>query len=355
MGVLIKAISAVVPENYKDVVELSAKYGETETKRMIKTTGVEKRHIADPHTTALDLGEEACLRIFKEKGYSPDDFQGLIFISQTPDYKLPASACILQDRLGLSKNTIAFDVNLGCSAFPYGLAIASSFINSGLLERIFLVVGDTLSKITHPDDRSTYPLFGDCSIAVVLEKSTQNDILGYDFGTDGSGWKNLVLPIGQLRNSDIDVYKNSSSKKDFEKIKYPESIFMDGNEIFTFTLREVPGIIRRTLENSDKEKDSVDYFLFHQANLFILNHLIKKAKLPIDKCPVSIDDYGNTSGASPALTACARLAEINSEKDLTTMFVGFGVGYSWGGALVLLQKNTILPISTYRGGKINGH
>ncbi len=130
---------------------------------------------------------------------------------------------------------------------------------------------------------------------------------------------------------------------------------MDGNEIFTFTLKEVPGIIRRILENSDKDKDSVDYFLFHQANLFILNHLIRKAKLPIDKCPVSIDDYGNTSGASPALTACARLAEINSEKVLTTMFVGFGVGYSWGGTLASLQKNTLLPISIYRGGKTNGH
>ena len=256
---------------------------------------------------------------------------------------LPSTACILQDRLGLPKQSLAFDVNLGCSAYPYGLAIASGLFTIGLAERI-LLLGADMAMLIHPDDRSALPLFGEAAVATLLENDpTGSDLLGFDLGTDGKGWKNLVVPVGGLRYPALSDFQAASSTE-LRGEANPEYVHMDGAEIFTFTLREVPGIIQRTLANAKTSGNAVDYYFFHQANKFILDHLVKKMRLPPEKCPLSIGCFGNTSGVSAALTASYAASEANRQRDLSAMFVAFGVGYSWGGVLTRLRAGALLPI-----------
>ena len=187
MGVRIRGILSVVPRNVRTAADLAARFGEEETGRIVATTGIREVRLASPGTTAADLAEEA-LALLNKLNVEPRGVQGLIFISQTPDYILPATACILQHRLGLGRNSLAFDVNLGCSAYPYGLAVVAALLRSGLAKRVLLLTADVLSSITHPDDKSTIPLFGDAAAATLLEiDDGTDDILGVDLGTDGSG------------------------------------------------------------------------------------------------------------------------------------------------------------------------
>jgi len=343
MGARIRGLLTLVPANIRDTDGLAAQFGRKEAARISATTGVRRVHSVAPGQTAADLGEQAAARLLSKLGISPRDVQGIVFVTQTPDFLLPATACILQDRLGLPKQSLAFDVNLGCSAYPYGLAIASGLLAIGLAERILLLVAETASLRVHPEDKASAPLFGDAAAATVLEKHPTDDLLGIDLGTDGAGWQNLLIPVGQCRYRTLSQFAASPPEK-LRHVAYPENICMNGAEIFTFTLREVPGIVQRTLASAKVTGDAVDYYFFHQANKFILDHLLRKMRLPAEKCPLSIEHFGNTSGASPALTACYAASERNRDRDLTTMFVGFGVGYSWGGALTRLRAGTLFPI-----------
>lgn len=346
MGTHIRGILTVVPANIRTTEDLAGLYGPSEAERTAKLTGVNEVHVVSPDETAADLAEEAGSRLLAKTNVSPGDVDGVIFATQTPDFLMPASACILQDRLRLSKQSLAFDVNLGCSAYAYGLAIASGMISAGLAKRILLLVGDALSLLVHRDDKSSRCLFGDAVTATMLEQDSDgHDLLGTDLGTDGSGWANLIIPIGQGRYRSLDEFA-ANPPEHLRDVPHPECFCMDGAEVFTFTLREVPGIIERTLQSAGRDVDSVDYFFFHQANKFIQDHLARKIGLPSEKCPVSIDRYGNTSGASPAVTACHAVAGVNRDRELLAMFVGFGVGYSWGGALVRLRPDTVFPIET---------
>jgi 3-oxoacyl-[acyl-carrier-protein] synthase-3 len=253
------------------------------------------------------------------------------------------TACLLQDRLGLPHGALAFDVNLGCSGYPYGLVIANGLIAAGAARRILLLVGDTFSWAVHPEDRVCGPLFGDAVAATLLERDDQDDLLGAELGTDGSGWANLIVPAGQCRYRSREAFASDPTPQ-LAGVAHPEFVHMDGTEVFSFTLREVPGLVARTLARAGREAGSVDYFLFHQANRFIQDHLVRKLGLPPEKCPVSIDCYGNTSGASPALTACHAIAPVNRSRELVVMFVGFGIGYSWGGVLARLRPATVYPV-----------
>jgi 3-oxoacyl-[acyl-carrier-protein] synthase III len=344
MGTRIRGLLTVVPTNVRTIDVLASRYGREEAERIAAATGVRQVHIVPAGQTAADLAEQAGARLLAKLGVAPHDVQGIVFVTQTPDYRLPATACILQNRLGLSKQSLAFDVNLGCSAYPYALAIAGGLLAAGLAERILVLTADTISLIVHPEDKAACPLFGDAAAATLLEKDSEaDDMLGIDLGTDGAGWQNLRLPVGQCRHPSLSHFLESPAEK-LRKVTYPEHLFMNGAEIFTFTLREVPGIVQRTLDNAKTSADAVDYYFFHQANKFILDHLVRKMRLPAEKCPFSIDRFGNTSGVSPALTACCAASEGNRDRDLTTMFVGFGVGYSWGGALTRLRAGTLFPI-----------
>lgn len=343
MGTRIRGILAVVPPRIRTFEELAAHFGHADTRRIVDLTGVEKVHLNSPGQTTTDLAEEAGRRLLSRVGVAPQDIDGVIFVTQTPDYLLPASACMLQARLGIPKRSLAFDINQGCAGYPYGLAISGGLLAGGFARRVLLLNGDIIP--THPDDKATVPLFGVAATATLLENDAETDLLGMDLGTDGSGWANLIVPVGQARYPTLDGF-SANAPENLRSIPHPEYVYMNGSEIFTFTLREVPGILKRTLESAGRTTEDVDYFFFHQANKFILDHLTKRMKLRPEKCPMSIGQYGNTSGASPALTACHAVADINCNRDLTAMFVGFGVGYAWGGALVHLRAGTICPIET---------
>jgi 3-oxoacyl-[acyl-carrier-protein] synthase III len=342
MGTRIRGILTVVPSVVRTFDDLAARFGQAEAERIAEVTGVRQVRLNAPGQTATDLAAEAGGRLLARLDVSPETVGAIVFVTQSPDYFFPASACLLQDRLKAPKHCLAFDVNQGCSAYPYGLAIASGLLAAGFSRRVLLFTGDVPARV-HPEDKSTVPLFGAAAVATLLESDQDNDILGMDLGTDGSGWANLIIPVGHTRHRSVEDFA-ADAPACLRRIPHPECVYMDGAQIFTFTLREVPGVVRRTLQGSGRNADEVDYFFLHQANKFILDHLVKKMKLPPDKCPLSIGEYGNTWGASPAVTACHAVADINRDRELLAMFVGFGVGYSWGGALVRLRPETVFPI-----------
>jgi 3-oxoacyl-[acyl-carrier-protein] synthase-3 len=346
MGTRIRGILAVVPGNVRSLAQVAAVVGPEDAERVAQLTGVREVRLCDPGQTAFDLIEAAAARLLSELGVPASEVGGVVLLTQTPDFILPASACILQHRLGLPKTALAFDVNQGCSSFPYGMAIGHALVISGLARRLLVVTGDNIPSRVHPEDRASLPLFGAAAAATLIEhEDGPGDILGLTLGTDGAGGENLIIPVGQSRYPTVEAFQDGASAR-LKRVPYPAHLFMDGNSIFTFTLREVPALVSRALERGGKRVEDVDYFLFHQANKFILEHLIKKLKLPLDRCPMSIESFGNTSGASPAVTACHCLYNANQAGEFTALFVGFGVGYSWGGALVRLRQGTLFPLQT---------
>ena len=345
MGIRIAGLAVAVPKNTSSTDDLVVKFGYDAAQKIQKATGVLVRHVVYGEMKTLELATESANEVLVCSGISASEIDGVILITQTPEYKLPATACIIQDRLGVPKNALAFDINLGCSGYPYGIILANSLIESGLLKRLLLIVGDITSSTASPEDQSTFSLFADAFSTTIIEKcSGKGDLLGISYGTDGSGWKNLINPIGAIRYKNINAFNEANTKDKFPNIKYPEYTYMDGNEVFIFCLKTIPKMITDALANSFLVKDDIDYFLFHQANLFILNHIIKKMELNVDKVPISLDQYGNTSSASIPLTACHYFSNHNLLEPVNVAMIGFGVGYSWATVIMRLDSSLIHKI-----------
>jgi 3-oxoacyl-[acyl-carrier-protein] synthase III len=286
-------------------------------------TGVETRYWVDDSTTTGDLCFEATRTLLDRIGWGAASVDALIFVSQTPDQRLPPTSCTLQARLGLSTHCQAFDVSLGCSGYVYGLWLSAALINAGC-GRILLLAGDTTSQMLNGQDRGTALLFGDAGTATALERKDGAPPLHFALGTDGRGAQNLIVRGGGFRErsfSDDTLYQAGASY-----------LFMDGSEVFTFTLRAVPKLVREVLAAAGRGVDEIDAFLLHQANRFMLTHLQKKIGIPLDRLPINIDRYGNTSSASIPLLLTTNLASRIVSERLRLMLVGFGVGYSWGAA-----------------------
>lgn len=318
----IAAVVACVPEEVVRNEALVERFGDA-VAQVTKMTGVEARHIAPPQQTTADLCTAAAQRLIEQEELSPHSIDAVIFASQTPDYRLPATACTLQDRLGLRSGIAAFDVNLGCSAYPYALWLAGMMIETGGVNRVLVLVGDTISKIVNPDDRATAMLFGDSGTATLVEACDTPNHTTFILGTDGAGARNLIVPEGGYRTGEPADPRNPNPG---------DTLFMEGGEIFNFTLKAVPLLLRDLLAAADTSSDDVDAFLFHQANAFMIRHLAKKAKLSADKVPINIDRFGNTSSATIPLllvTDCRDL--ILRDEGAMLAMLGFGVGYSWGG------------------------
>jgi 3-oxoacyl-[acyl-carrier-protein] synthase-3 len=345
MGSRLLGIQAVVPAGVAGPDDVAARFGPEVAERVLQMTGVRQRHVAPPGQTTADLVHAAARSLLGKLGVRAGEVDGVILVTQTPDFVAPATACILQDRLGLPQSALAFDMNQGCSAYPYGLAVCHGLLAAGLARRVLLLVGDTASQGVDPADKGTAPLFGDGVAATLIEAvAGPGDLLAVDLGTDGSGWANLVTAVGASRYRRLEDFRARAPAELRERLPNPETIFMDGGEVFAFTLRVVPGLVRRLLDRAGLTADGVDYFFFHQANLFIVNHLVKRCGLPPEKCPVSIDRYGNTNGASPAITACDALPGTGRRGPITAAFLGFGVGYSWGGVMARLNAETAFPV-----------
>jgi 3-oxoacyl-[acyl-carrier-protein] synthase III len=325
----VASIACCVPQGMRDNSGFYEQFGDG-VEQVTKMTGVLERRISAQHVTTADLCEAAALHLFANQAIDRKHINALIFVSQTPDYRLPATACELQHKLKLSTDVAAFDVNLGCSGYPYALWLAAIMIEVGAADNVLLLVGDTISKIVDKDDRSTAMLFGDCGSATIVERCAEDQPIAFVLGTDGSGARNLIVPKGGFRDyHDIDD-RNLSA---------PDKLFMDGGEIFNFTLKAVPSLVASLRGAVLNEDQDFDYYLFHQANKFMINHLAKKAKVSAEKVPINIDRFGNTSSATiPLLIVTECRDAVMSEKGANLGLFGFGVGYSWGACAARMSR-----------------
>ena len=312
------------------------RFNEDAVSDVIKMVGVQTRRWVDENTSTRDLCRQAAQNLLQELDWEPKSIDAIIFVSQTPDYRLPATACALHSDLNFPLSCIAFDINLGCSGYPYALWLGMTMVQTGAARRVLLAVGDTISKVVDPEDRSTALLFGDAGTVTALERD-ENSFAHFVLGTDGIGVKNLIIPEGAFACSDL-------SKDERLKDKKSDCLFMDGGEIFNFTLRSVPLLLNELIDYSESSVGNYDAFLFHQANLFMIKHLSKKSKLPFEKVPTNIQEYGNTSSASIPLLMTTRLRDSLKNGPMKLAMLGFGVGYSWGACSI--ETNAIKCIET---------
>ena len=327
-GVKITGLASAVPQAIRTISDDAKLFGEQEAKKIADRIGVTSRHIVANDMCTSDLCFAAAQILLDKIRWSRETIDVLIFVSQTPDFLLPATSCLLQHRLGLSKRCAAFDVNLGCSGYVYGLWLISQLLQNNYLKRGLLLVGDTISRIVSSQDRSTVHLFGDAGTATALEVSDPSTKMVYDLGTDGSGQDHLIVPAGAFRQPRSDSTCRRT-KREGHNIRSDEDLFMDGAEVFTFTLREVPSIIKSVLRSTDWSIDTVDAYVMHQANRFMLQYLAKKMRIPPDKMIMSLENFGNTSSASIPLTMTVELADQLASGSLNLILAGFGVGFSW--------------------------
>lgn len=338
-GVRLAALAAAVPKHTESNQDY-ARISQAERQFLIKTTGVAERRVARDDQTTADFCEAACRQIFEAGHAQPDDIGLLVFVSQSGDYYLPATAAVLQHKLGLSHHCMAFDVGLGCSGFVYGLSIVTSLMQTVGIKKALLLAGDTSSTTTPPSDKSTHPLFGDAGTATLLERNDQAAPWHFNLMTDGSGAEAIMIQDGGAR------HKLSPASFDTQPIsdgiaRSRLNLILDGQAIFAFSVREVPPSVRALLEHANQSIDELDFAVLHQANKLINDTVRKKLKLPAEKVPYSLDDYGNTSSASIPLTMVTRLPK---DRDLKLLLSGFGVGFSWGNVLLQTQSTQLLPL-----------
>jgi 3-oxoacyl-[acyl-carrier-protein] synthase-3 len=324
-NVRISGISGCVP---KKVVKNSEYEGftDSEYKRFLDTVGVRERRIVDAEVCTSDLCFNAANELFNQTNTNPIDIKVLVFVSHTGDYKLPATACILQNRLGISSECMCFDVNLGCSGFPHGINILASLL-SEQNQKGLLLIGNTQSKYTNPLDKSIYPLFADAGCAVLLEYNEKVPPMFFHFGTDGEGYKDIIVPDGGCRNP---ISQESLLMKNDGFGNYRSNIHekMDGMNVFSFGVEKGVESATRIINHFEIEREKIDYLLLHQANLKMIRKINSKLNLS-SYLPVNIDRFGNTSAASIPLLMVTDLKgkKINNN---TFLAVGFGVGLSWG-------------------------
>ncbi|NCQ17083.1 MAG: ketoacyl-ACP synthase III [Ignavibacteria bacterium] len=339
-GVSIKAIASTYPKDEFDLMELAAKYGETEVKRIIASTGVSKIRVAPSGMCSSDLCEKAAKDLFLALNIEPGSIDGIVFVSQTFDHIVPATSVLMQQRLGISKHAVAFDIRYGCSGYIYGLYQGALLVSSGSCQRVLVCVGDVSTHLIHPDDRALRMVMGDAGSSTIIEKG--DEALSFNIMSDGSGADFLIIPAGGCRypsneNSRI------ASEREGGNIRSDENLFMDGMEIMNFCLREVPPCINDLLNFMSWEKVEVGFFGLHQANKFIVDYLQKKLKVPKETVPVALQLTGNTGPASIPLMLSLENQRLRSEKRLEkAILCAFGVGLSWGAVGVDLSKTIMI-------------
>jgi 3-oxoacyl-[acyl-carrier-protein] synthase-3 len=331
----IAAIAAHLPAGKLTNDDLASELGDWTAEKIFEKTGIRTRRISAEAECASDLGVAAAQRLFEDGACDPGDVDFLIFCTQSPDYFLPASACTMQARLGLRTSCGALDINQGCSGFVYGLALAKSLVEAGLASCVLLVTADTYSKFLHPRDRTVRTIFGDGAAATLVVRSDSEDeaIGPFVLGTDGRGACHLIVPAGGLRQRP-DSETGMATEAEGGNWRSDENLYMNGPEIFNFTLSAVPPLVEELLLKANGGLPAVDYFVFHQANRFMLERLRNKLKIAPDKFCIDMEDCGNTvSSTIPlALERARRGGRITSGQRV--MLVGFGVGYSWAAAMV---------------------
>jgi len=331
----IKAIASYLPPTRLTNEDLAVQLGNWTADEIREKTGICSRRIAGPDECASDLGVAAAQRLFEGGACRPEDIDFLMFCTQTPDYALPATACLVQRRLQLRTDCGAIDFNQGCSGFVYGLAVAKGLIEAGTVRSVLLITAETYSKWIHPRDRSVRTIFGDGAAAtLVVGVQDEQDLIGpLVLGTDGSGWKNLVVPVSGARRRRT-AETGVASEREGGNWRSEENLYMNGPEILTFTLRTVPQAVRALLERWQHRVEDVDLFVFHQASRFMLERLRDKIGLPAQKFWIDMEECGNTVSATIPIALETAMAQGRAASGSRVMLVGFGVGYSWAAAMI---------------------
>ena len=330
MCAYIKAISYYLPEKKLTNEELVVEFPEWSVEKIANKVGVNSRHVAAEDETASDLAIKAGERLFVENPeIVKEDIDFVLFCTQSPDYHLPTTACLIQNSLGLKTDIGAIDFNLGCSGYIYGLSLAKGLIAGGVAKNVLLLTGETYSKYLHPKDKGNRTIFGDAATATVVSTEGWAEIGNFALGTDGSGADNLIVRTGCARNpkckSDLEFDENGNPVSS-------DYLFMNGAKIFTFTQKNVPVVVKQTLANNGIEMGDVDLFILHQANSYMLEFLRKKMKIDPAKFVWFMSEVGNTVSNSVPIA----MAEARKEDRLhgNVLLCGFGVGYSWGGVII---------------------
>lgn len=342
-GVGIKALSAAVPRTVIDNFNYTEFFPAEQVKEVVEKVGIYERRFADENTCSSDLCYAAAEKLIEDNNIDRKEIDLLIFISQTPDYRMPATSVLLQDRLKLPNSTIAFDINLGCSAFIYGLSVVFSMMQNKSLRKALLLDGETRSKVYSPKDRRSAFLFGDGGVAALIER---DEIFGnswFSLNSDGSRGELIKINGGGYRMpSSIETLKEKVVDE-YGNIRNDEQGYMNGGDVFNFVIREIPKDIKKIFEYSGKSINSLDYYIFHQANNFINSYLAKKLKINTSKIPSTIAKYGNTSSVSVPLTIVDQLKDqMSGHKEL--LLSAFGVGMTWASAIIPFEDCKISEI-----------
>jgi 3-oxoacyl-[acyl-carrier-protein] synthase-3 len=330
----VKSISYYLPEKILTNKQLIKEFPEWTVEKVADKIGIRERHIASENETALDMAKKAAEIFFEEYKIDKSTVDFILFCTQSPDYFLPTSACILQDCLGLSTHCGALDFNLGCSGFVYGLSLAKGLIAGNIAKNILLITSETYSKYLHPKDKGNRTIFGDAAAVTLISTEGVAEILNFSLGTDGQGYGNLIVKTGGLRKPD------KTNQVRFDETGNPLSddfLYMNGSEIFNFTLEAVPLLVNDVLKKNNRQKEDINLFVFHQANKHMLNFLRRKMKIEESKFYYCLENFGNTVSSTIPIA----LKEAQKENLLkgNVLLAGFGVGYSWSG--VILNYDTV--------------
>ena len=333
MKAFIKAVDYYLPLRIVSNKDISLKFPEWSENKIYEKVGIKERHIAADSETALDIAVKACEKLFDQKKCFKESVDYILFCTQSPDYKLPTTACILQDRLGLSINIGALDFNLGCSGYEYGLSLAKGLIVAEMAKNVLLVTAETYSKYIHPEDKGNISIFGDAATATIVSTEGFAEIGEFSFGTNGSEYEELIVRNGGGRNPDK---SGIVSKDENNHIISPDYLYMDGDSIFSFTLKFVPQMVDSLLEKSKLTKSDIDLFIFHQANVFMLEFLRKKLKIDKEHFYYYIENVGNTVSNTVPIALYNAIKDGSLQKKKNIMLAGFGVGLSWSGCTIKL-------------------
>jgi len=330
----IQAIDHYLPERRVTNDELAALYPNWSAEKIFQKTGIRERRVVADGQTAADLGFCAAEAVLQKASVDRSKIDLLLFCTQSPDYFLPTTACILQDRLKLPTSAAAFDYNLGCSAFPYGLAVASSMIEAGIASNALLVMGETYSRYIHPMDKSVRTLFGDAGSATLITAVERDaPTLGpFVLGTDGGGAQNLIVPRGGMREPGREGLHETTDESG--NIRTEANLYMNGPAILEFTIRRIPAVVKELLVKAQLTMDDIQHVVLHQANEYMLTFLKKQLKVPDEKFAVHFADCGNTVSSTIPIVLQHLVDSGGLAKGDRIMTVGFGVGYSWGANLI---------------------
>lgn len=329
MKAYIKSISYYTPTQVLSNESLVREFPEWTVEKVASKVGIHQRYISSDNETAGDMALKAAEKLFEEHGIDRNDIDFVLLCTQSPDYFLPSTSCILQDKLGLRQDIGAFDFNLGCSGYVYGLSVAKGVVAAGIAKNILLLTSETYTKYLHPKDKGNRTIFGDAATATLISDTGFAEIGEFVLGTDGSGYEQLIVKSGASRNP---MMQNDVCFDDNGNPISSDHLFMNGPDIFTFTIERVPKMVQDLLNKSNLEKDDITLFVPHQANMYILEFLRKKMKIDKDKYYINLANFGNTVSSTIPIALC----EAHNEDKLHghVLLAGFGVGLSWGGVML---------------------